>query len=201
VISRLLSDMPDLWDMEAPKLCESVTASIEAWRGAILRHNPRVVRQGERPSAFLITDACEEGWGAYFTDSHGRESTASAAWSNADKEAGFTKFSAYAESEAMYRACCRFLRPSTNVVLAWATDNTQGEKALLRGHSKSFIVNTIATRLSASFPNLRLAPFRIPGEKMPVDGLSRGKSELTQEEWEAARQWVVEVHDHMTPPG
>jgi hypothetical protein len=185
-MSRLLTAKPELWDLKAPAFCEHVQVNMEAWRKRLLEHLPRVVEQNAYPEAILVVDACRYGWCAAFVDEYGREMEHAERWREAD--AWFAGDSARSEPEGLYRALCRFVNPSKALRVCAVTDSTTAQLALPKGHSSSFFVNTVCTRLHAGFPGLRLTTRHIPGKDNPCDKGSRTGDKLTLDEWDCVRR-------------
>jgi hypothetical protein len=188
-IGRLLQDHDELWDVVAPKLCDSVVASFAKWRTDLLRAVPRVIRALEQPQLTLITDASDVfGFGCISIDEFGREAFFAQRWSTADVATSFTKSSARSETEAIFRCACRFVRPAVHRTVLIVTDSSTAVGALAKGHSSSFFVNSVCARLQATFPGIRFVLRHVPGTLNPADAISRGAPKPTHEEWDTARR-------------
>jgi hypothetical protein len=189
-ISRFLGRRPDLWDARAPDFIPSVKESIESWRQQLLQRPPRVVTAPQLPSAYIITDASDWGWGAfYITDS--KQYYHSQAWTAEDRARGLnTKESTKAEPEGLLRALYRFVCPTVAQTIVMGTDATTAHYSMPKGHSSSFEVNAIVNRLNRQFPTLKLISQHVPGIRNPADRLSRGK-EPTAEDWDLAMRMAA----------
>jgi hypothetical protein len=181
--SAFLSEDPSAWNDEARKPELHVLQSMKKWQRAILEANPRAISRDRPPEAVLICDASGIGWAASFATEHGTIKVCRGDWTEADKKSGLHERSPHAEPEGIYRAICRFVRPSQRLRLLVITDSSTAKAALQKGHSPAFIVNAICTRCSMNYPNLEIETMHIPGPSMPMDGMSRGKIEPSVVEW------------------
>jgi hypothetical protein len=157
-----------------------------------MRAKPRLITADEAPELVLITDASITGWAVLAFDDQGREACACAEWSTADHATGFPKHSARAEPEAVYRAACRWIHRNHRVVHV-ITDSSTAVGAFRLGHSGSFHVNSVCARLNATFPKVRFVFSHVPGVNNPADGMSRGTTEPTAQEWDQGRKLADEA--------
>ena len=164
-----------LWDAKV-WLCPTELTDLERWTQVALENVPTECRSvDEHPGKVIVTDASDWGWGALFWDVRsGRTAAVQAQWSAMDKQQFDTSKSVYAEPEAVYRALCRFVVPSSSESVLVLTDNTAARWALAKGVSPSFFINKVACRVRNTFPNLRLRLSHVPGQHNPADQISRG---------------------------
>ena len=185
VMSKLLTEVPELWPEKAPEFAPHITACLRKWKHDLLRQKPRVVNLASAPDAFMVVDASAWGWAAAYVDSLGCEHYASNKWNPDDN---FRFHSTHAEPEGIYRAICRFIKPGTQLKLKVATDSSSAQQTLPKGHAKSWFINEVCNRLYGTFPGLELDAQHIEGASMPVDQMSRGFArELSVSEWEKVR--------------
>jgi hypothetical protein len=189
--SAALSQNMDLWATPV-SFAEGERDSLARWTSHALANTWSSCASPAPTQRFLITDASGWGWGAMFMDtqsglvrSHGQP------WSNEDRLLVDTDASTSAEPEAVLQALRRFIAHSDAGVIAVLTDSTTAKYALGKGYSPSFVVNAIAARVRASFPNLRLEMHHIAGESNPVDGLSRNGSALQPSEARVAAELLI----------
>jgi hypothetical protein len=177
---------PSLWDTSV-KLQQVESDDMGKWTESALT-NPWVSCRDSRPaSKVLVTDASDWGWGAIFFDvESGTISTCSIPWSEEERVCLATEHSVYSEPEAVYRALCRFVRPSEAHSIAVLSDSTTAVYALSRGYSPSFMVNAIANRCRRGFPNVRLDFHHVAGHLNAGDSLSRGLTPPSYQETVAA---------------
>ena len=112
--ANLTSD-PSAWNTRVD-MSSGEMAAMQSWTSAALA-NAWVPCDHTGPATKLIaTDASEWGWGAIFCDLlRGSVLTCSEAWSTLDRQKFSVSDSVYepeAEPEAVYRALCRFIRPT-----------------------------------------------------------------------------------------
>jgi hypothetical protein len=184
--ARMLSGHPEKWDDLADAPQPHVLSSLARWTEDVLSAPPRKITVHQQPTATLITDASDAGYGAIDVDAIGSLQAEAFKWSKLDRERGTTKKSVYAEPEAVCRSIRRFVNPSNELSLVVLTDSSTAALAIRKGYSPAFLVNSVCSRIVREFPRLTLTLKHIPGATNPADGLSRGHSELTVEEWATA---------------
>ena len=163
----------------------NVASRVAKWERDVLEAPPRKITVPQEPTAVLITDAPDWGFGGIFINCAGDVFHHAQTWSMADRETGFTKTSNFAEPEGILRLIRRFVKPSDRFKLKVRTDNDASVGAYAKGHSPSFFINQVCNRVQAEFPLLELDLEHLAGAKNPSDGISRGK-ELSADDWAKA---------------
>jgi hypothetical protein len=186
-VAWLLETCDHLWDAEMPPMCPSVIASFRQWRRDVLEAPARHITEPVNPELVIIVDASDTGWGALSFDEHGRETFRAAQWDTADKRAFNTKVSTRAEPEGLYRACCMLVRKGVHKNVYIASDSSAAVGAVNRGHSSSYWMNYVCSKLQAAFPDVTFHVVHTPGRTNPADGISRGAPEPSSEDWAEAR--------------
>jgi hypothetical protein len=171
--SQQLTWSPELWDARVA-LALAETKALERWTEECTSNKFVPCLSGTPPAHFLVTDASDWGWGAlYFDQETGAAHSCSVAWTETERATLHTEHSTRAEPEAVYRAICRFVRPSDRRTLAVITDSSTARYALQKGYSPSFEVNAVAGRLYAAFPFTQFAFHHVAGKANEADPLSR----------------------------
>lgn len=182
--SQMLSDRPEMWDEIALPLQPHAAEALARWTADVLAAAPRKISLDAPPSALMITDASDWGWGAVWLEDDGQVKTVSHPWTAQDRESGMTKKSVHAEPEAIYRALCCLVRPSRATTVAILTDNMAAKASIMKGYSPAFFVNTVAGKIRKSFPHMRFQVHHVAGVRNPVDKLSRGAKTISVDDWE-----------------
>jgi hypothetical protein len=121
----------------------------------------------------LFVDASDYGWGAiHYNPETGGVSVVDERWK--PQESFDTRFSAWSEPEAAYRALCRFVPPTADYQTVVVTDSTVTKWMIQTGYSPSYLVNGIALRIKNNWPSNTITAVHIPGRIHPCDFLSRG---------------------------
>ena len=66
------------------------------------------------------------------------------------------------------------LNPSDRCLVTVFSDSVTAVAMMISLYSKSFNVNTVASRIQRNFPNVTIKAVHIAGESNIADGLSRG---------------------------
>ena len=147
-----------------------VAESLAKWTADVLATAPREVKERPQPTATLITDASDWGFGAIFVDQLGRLQAAGVPWSKKDREQGMTKKSVYAEPEGICRGLQQFVKPSFEGRIVVLKDNSAAVYALAKGHSPAFFVTAVCDRIRREFPKLELIMKHIPASSSHQTG-------------------------------
>jgi hypothetical protein len=162
-----------LWTLPV-ELGASEVEALQRWTEHALANAWTRCDSSEPVTRYLITDASGWGWGALFYNVEtGETLTHAETWSEQDKLTVNTNASTSAEPEAVLRALKHFCKRNDAGKVSVLTDSSTAKHALGKGYSPSFAVNTIAAKLKASFPQLKLELHHIAGQFNPADGMSR----------------------------
>jgi hypothetical protein len=168
---RRMQRSPDTWDDKAVVPAQ-VMENIHAWyKEVLLNRDTPIDPVNTSDDYILITDASEWGWGAAWM---GVSSTsiqfAQMPWAGTLHGANH---STTAEPEAVWRAICRFFRPTDRVNVCLMSDHDPFVRAVNRGHSAAAVSNGVLGRIADRFPGVHLRAVFTPGRTNPTDELSR----------------------------
>lgn len=164
--------------------------------------------EGE-PTLTIVSDASSHGYGAFaMTRASPEWKVFSGVWpTHLLSKVGSSVF---AEPEAIYLACLRFVRPEDRFVRIY-TDHMPLVYACKAGYAKGYYPNELMKRLDEKFPHVRFHIQYVKGVDNPADGPSRlggvvgGDYEVSKEEQEKldtlleAGVWGA-VKDNVTIP-
>ena len=153
---------------------------LRSWLDAALKNDPVSMRPkifGE-PSLNLVVDASGIGYCAIATTTFTDCQILSGSWPPDKKQKAMS--SVWAEPEAIYLACLRFVRPTDKFVRVF-TDHSPVVYAHRAGYAKGFNPNLLIERLTQTFPNTVFEIVHVKGECNPADRYSR-LGEVTGEE-------------------
>lgn len=128
-----------------------------------------------KPSMTIITDASGVGFGAIATSDFSACQILNGAWS--PDQLLKARSSVWAEPEAIYLACCRFVRPQDRYVRIY-TDHSPVVYAAKAGYAKGFSPNHLLQRLNKTFPNTLFEVCHVKGINNPADRMSRLGAEM-----------------------
>ena len=173
-ISSHLTEGVLQWD-DVAVVWPSALEALTKWVSAVLDNPKRDLRSmSDIDAHVLVTDASAWGWGAIYTNGSAVHCE-SKQWSWRDRLDGRHLKSTWAETEAVYRALCRFVRPREKTKVILLTDGIVTALAVNRGHAESFDVNQGVSRIQNSFgKDLEIHAIHIAGESNPADRPSRG---------------------------
>jgi len=160
------------YDSVAVELTPTARKELEAWLGKAQKNEEvDLVRSAfGQPSLNLIADASGIGYCAIATTNFTDCQILSGAWDETQKT--HAKSSVWAEPEAIYLACLRFVRPEDKFVRIF-TDHSPVVYAKRAGYAKGFNPNLLIERLNSTFPNTMFEIVHVKGEMNPADRYSR----------------------------
>jgi hypothetical protein len=168
---------PGRRDRPTGTILPHVLFELDDWRKRISANEPCLITaHDEAPEWIFVTDASKHGgqvrpgmcpWDALHLHAH-------------DWPPEFTRseHSTSAEPWAVYNLICKTLKPGADTRAIFCSDNTPTLAALEKRESPSSHLNGVALALQRSFPQLRLTGHYVPGPANPVDGMSRGATNL-----------------------
>jgi hypothetical protein len=114
-MASMLADRPDLWDKPALPPRPHVARCLERWTSDVLTAQARRITERQKPTAALITDASDWGYGGIYIDPLGIVDYVSVPWSAQDQSAW------YHEGQRIRRAG-RYLQTDSTIRQARSTD-------------------------------------------------------------------------------
>jgi len=171
---KLLFDHPDAWDAPA-NVPSDVMDDLHQWHVLVSGNAETPIQEPGAPDdLFIFTDASAWGWAAVaMAASSDGVQIAQMPWGQTLPGA---EQSTTAEPEAIWRAICRFVRPSDAVNVCVFSDHDPFVTAINRGHSAAAGNNGVLARIATRFPALNLRAQFIKGADNPADELSRQRA-------------------------
>ena len=169
----------------------SAYEELAAWTEAVMENAPVPMCDMEHegpPDLTIITDASKWGWGAICVTADGAVSWCNQPWPSDQRDQ--YRSSVTAEPEGLWRAVCRFVRPSDKVVHL-LTDHEPLVWAAPKGYAKGWPLNLFCRRIQDSYPGKLFMAFHVIGKGNPTDGISRGQT-LSVEDGKTALDLAVE---------
>ena len=162
----------DDYDGVCTPISQTAIKELRLWLNSALENTPVPMRPkvfGE-PSLNLVVDASGVGYCAIATTTFTDSQIMSGSWPSEKRKKAMS--SVWAEPEAIYLACLRFVRPTDSFVRVF-TDHSPVVYAHRAGYAKGFNPNLLIERLSKTFPSTLFEIVHVKGECNPADRYSR----------------------------
>jgi len=197
------------YDEVVVKLTPTAIRELKAWVEAAAENKavPMTPIQQGAPNLNLVVDASGLGHCTISTTNFTDCQVMSGVW--ATKEQPNAQSSVWAEPEAIFRGCLRFVRPSDRFVRIY-TDHSPVVYAAAAGYAKGFAPNLLIERLKVYFPDTVFEIVHVKGVNNPADRYSRLGGEvggdekmLSQDEMDkiamlAADKWEQRHYDNVS---
>jgi hypothetical protein len=160
------------YDHEVAILTPTAVNELKSWMAITIKNDPVPLRKaifGE-PSLTLVVDASGVGFCAISTTDYTDPKVLAGVWGKEQQEKA--QSSVWAEPEAIFLACTRFVRPEDKFVRIH-TDHSPVVYAAAAGYAKGFSANHLLARLKATFPNTMFEIVHVKGINNPADRYSR----------------------------
>ena len=153
-------------------LSKTARSELKAWFKVAMENRPvPMVAPSSEPSLCIVADASAAGYGAFAQVRGSAEwKVLSGMWPSHLKDK--VTSSVFAEPEAIYLACLRFLRPEDKFVRIY-TDHSPLVYANRSGYAKGFHPNELLRRLHETFPGVVFEILHVKGVHNPADATSR----------------------------
>ena len=160
------------YDATAVNITPTARTEMMTWLNVAMGNSPvpMAVQTFGEPSLNLITDASGVGYSAIATTDFTDCQVVGGVWSWSQLTKA--QSSVWAEPEAIYLACLRFVRPEDRFVRIY-TDHSPVVYAGAAGYAKGFSPNHLLERLNKTYPGTMFEIVHVKGVNNPSDRFSR----------------------------